>query len=297
MDNGLQIAAKHWSAKRASDGSRWWMHPAIHRHINRIVCGKAIDGAHQGFTQQIRNRMPKGGFVRGLSVGCGSGGKEMKLILQGIVETFDLFEIGEGRRAQIEAKAEEFGVRDRVAIHIGDAFETDLAREIDLIYWNNALHHMFNVHQAVAWSHKALRNGGLFAMDDFVGPTRFQWPAADLETAFRVREMLPAHYLRHPKNPSVPLSRTVERPSIDHMMQTDPTEAADSESILGAVQKIFANAEIIPTGGVIYHLALNDVLANFDDEADATLLQSLLLLDESLAQSGRTQYAVALAIK
>ncbi|WP_340318188.1 SAM-dependent methyltransferase [Rhizorhabdus argentea] len=241
--------------------------------------------------------MPEGGFGRGLSVGCGSGGKEMKLIVQGIVETFDLFEIGEGRRAQIEAKAEEFGVGDRVTIHIGNAFEADPTGAVDLVYWNNALHHMFDARQAVAWSHKALRTGGLFAMDDFVGPTRFQWPAADLETAFRVRAILPEHYLRHPKSPSVSLSRTVDRPSIDHMMQADPTEAADSDSILTAVERIFPNAEIIPTGGVIYHLALSDVLANFDDEADATLLQSLLLLDESLAQSGRTQYAVALATK
>lgn len=48
---------------------------------------------------------------------------------------------------------------------------------------------------------------------------------------------------------------------------------------------------------MVYHLALNDVLANFDDERDAALLQSLLLLDATLASAGHSQYAVALAMK
>lgn len=48
-------------------------------------------------------------------------------------------------------------------------------------------------------------------------------------------------------------------------------------------------------GGVIYHLALNDVLANLDPERDAPLLESLLLLDLALAELGENQYAACLA--
>lgn len=81
------------------------------------------------------------------------------------------------------------------------------------------------------------------------------------------------------------------------MMETDPTEAADSARILGAVRTMFPDAEVIPTGWIIYHMALDDILSSFDEHLDAPLLQSLLLLNEILAVNGQTHYAVALAVK
>ena len=42
--------------------------------------------------------------------------------------------------------------------------------------------------------------------------------------------------------------------------------------------KWFPNAEISPTGGTIYHLALNDVLHNVDEVADRDTLEKLLRL-------------------
>lgn len=297
MNEQLERAAQHWSLKRSADGSRWWMHSPIVRHVNALVCGEAIDGVHQGFTRRLERLAPAGGYARAISVGCGSGGKEVSLLRARLVQRFDLFEIAEFRRAQIQAKADEHGVGDRVTIHIGDAFAQPLSPDYDLVYWNNSLHHMFDARQAVSWSHRALRTGGIFAMDDFVGPTRFQWTDSDLEVACRVRGLLPDRLLVHPRNPAVRIARTVERPSIAQMMASDPTEAADSESILPALEEIFSGCEVIATGGVIYHLALNDVLANFAGDDDAPLLQSLLLLDEALSRHGHTHYAVALARK
>jgi hypothetical protein len=81
------------------------------------------------------------------------------------------------------------------------------------------------------------------------------------------------------------------------MMAADPTEAADSGRIMEAVTAAFPQVRVIATGGIIYHLALNDVLANFDEDQDRPMLDSLLLLDEVLARGGHTQYAVAIARK
>ncbi|MDE2562526.1 MAG: hypothetical protein KGL48_09810 [Sphingomonadales bacterium] len=77
----------------------------------------------------------------------------------------------------------------------------------------------------------------------------------------------------------------------------DPSEAADSGRILAGIAVHFPHAEVVPTGGVVYQLALNDVLANFHDDADYALLDSLLFLDEQVAKSGLTQYAAAWARK
>ena len=297
MDTRLKRAAEHWSAQRSSDGTRWWMHAVIIRHINQLVCGEAIDGPFFGFNRLIRAKAPPGGFDRAVSVGCGSGGKEIRLLREGIVKTFDLFEISEAKLAQAKAKAIEHGVAERVNLHGGNAFDLRFNEEFDLVYWNNALHHMFDVKEALGWSHAALKPNGYFAMDDFVGPTRFQWTELELDLAYRVRALLPSRLLAHPRDPAAELDRRVGRPDLEKMIKDDPTEAADSGNILKELAAIFPAADVIFTGGIIYHLALNDVLANFRDEQDYVLLDSLLLLDEMLARNGHTQYAVALARK
>lgn len=128
-------------------------------------------------------------------------------------------------------------------------------------------------------------------------PLALEWSDFELEMASRVRALLPDDFLRDPNNPGGLLERRLARPDLEAFIAVDPSEAADSANILGGVRSFFPDAEVILTGGLVYHLALSDVLANFDDEVDATLLQSLLLLDENLAEQGHTHYAVAIATK
>jgi hypothetical protein len=90
------------------------------------------------------------------------------------------------------------------------------------------------------------------------------------------------------------LARTLVRPDVERLMHEDPTESAQSGEILGAIRRHFPSPLIKLTGGVVYHLALNDVLANLTEE-DTPLLDQLLLLDEVCAEAGHTHYAVALA--
>jgi hypothetical protein len=150
---------------------------------------------------------------------------------------------------------------------------------------------------AIAWSKERLIDGGAFIMDDFVGPNRFQWSELNLEFASKVRELLPDSLLCHPTDPSRQLTRKMAPPNIDQLIARDPTEAADSESILPSLMKHFPNADVVLTGGCIFDLALHDAIGNFDDMEDSPLLKSLLLLDEALCHLGETHYAVAIALK
>ena len=161
-------------------------------------------------------------------------------------------------------------------------------------------------------------------MDDFVGPSRFQWSDQMLQVASRVRAVLPEKYLSQPVPTSYigevkravkwalklalknsrfssqgrPLYSTViSRPTVEAMIADDPSEAADSARILAAVKKYFPNAEVTLTGGAMYGLALNDILQNFDEHKDRHLLDLILIIDDLCAALGETQYATALAIK
>ncbi len=300
------VIGRHWSQRRAQTDAagrvlklRWWQHAPILRHINQLVCGEAVDGFSAGLTLGARRllagRLP---LEKGISVGCGNGSKEMTLIKENFVSSFDLFELAETRIADGRELARKRGLAEMAHFFQGDAFIlADRPEQYDLVHWNNSLHHMLNVETAIEWSWKVLKPGGLFYMDDFVGPDRFQWSQQMVLVATAVRQALPDRFLANPHKPGSLLSRIMAKPNFDKMLQTDPSEAADSSRILNCVRKRFPRAEITLTGGTIYHLALSDVLVNFSYPEDSELLNRLLNLDDMCIAGGETHYATALAFK
>ncbi len=234
------------------------------------------------------------GWGRGISVGCGEGAKEISLARIGLVDHFDLYEISEVRAEKGRALAEAQGVSDKVAFHTRDAFQEDLG-QYDLVYWNNALHHMLDTNDAVRWSRDRLKKGGSFVMDDYVGRNRLQWSSAEMDVAEKVRRLLPERFLRDPLNLDRELPLRPLPLSVEEWIRRDPTECADSENIIPAITSYFPEAEITYTGGVIYHLALNDVIAHFDEDEDRHLLSALLMADLAYARAGLTHYAVVIA--
>ena len=133
-------------------------------------------------------------------------------------------------------------------------------------------------------------------MDDFVGPDYFQWSPSMLLVATAVRQSLADRFLVNPQNRSAMLPRIVEKIDPERLRRTDPSEAAESSRILDLVRQRFPGCEISLTGGVVYHLALSNLLANFREEDDS-LLERLLTLDDLCTAMGETHYAVALALK
>ncbi|MBU1627553.1 hypothetical protein KKB18_09315 [bacterium] len=134
-------------------------------------------------------------------------------------------------------------------------------------------------------------------MDDFVGPNRFQWSERMLKVASSVRGALSKQYLRNLRDHATYLSAQLYRPDPKEVEAGDPSEAVDSERILDSINEYFPNAEVVKTGGTIYHLALADILHNFNEEKDRTLLEFLMIIDDLCAELGEDHYATALAIK
>lgn len=159
--------------------------------------------------------------------------KEMKLVTQRTVQSFDLYELADARIAAGQELAKKHQLENAVRFVNADAFQlADQPEQCDLVHWNNSLHHMLNVESAIEWSWKVLKPGGLFYMDDFVGPNRFQWGAAMLVIATAVRQSLPDRFLINPRKPTTMLARVVKTPELDKLCQSDPSEAADSSRIL-----------------------------------------------------------------
>jgi SAM-dependent methyltransferase len=296
----LGKAGKYWEQQlnlKMPERTRWWQDKTTLRHINKIVDGGAADGMHAGFHNRILQFFISKPAENAISVGCGAGTKEWELLRIGAVQHFDLYDISEGNIVHGMKHAAINGFADRVTYHCADVFKAGIMDNYDLVYWNNSLHHMPDVYEALRFSRDRLRHGGLLAIDDYVGPTRFQWTEENLRWASRVRENLPDRLLQNPWAPGRLVSRELFRETPETIIAIDPSEAMDSGRAIAALREVFPSVEIMPTGGALYHLALNDILCNFVTEEDNVLLKHILMMDQLLAETGTMQYAVAFARK
>ena len=287
VDDTRARAAAHWNrvTETGPVKKNWWQHPSIWKHINSLVGAEEQSSQpHASFHARIRSQGP---FDNAVSVGCGTGAKEMNLVLAGVVRHFDLFEIADARVALGQEFAERQGISECITWRRGDAFQA--VDNYDLVYWNNSLHHMTDVDEAVRWSRDRIaRRQGVFAMDDYVGASRFQWSDDELRIANRFRRSLPARLTQ-----GLPIE--LQRPSIQSMINLDPSEAADSSNVLPTLRRHMPQAEIIATGGCLYHLGLNGIVGAFtDSEEDEALLNLTLQYDQALVASGFFHYAVAI---
>lgn len=296
----------YWSQRSLNKQPRWnwWSSRQVIRHINRRICSIELKGVSQGVCYRAKEMLLNQQLEVGISVGCGNGFKEMNLIQWGLVKKMICFELSEQRISQGQEEAKRRSLSEFIEFRREDAFLGSDLKEVDLVHWNNSLHHMPDTFKAVEWSRKMLKTGGLFMMDDYVGPNYTQFSDKSLEFASELRMKFPTKYLIHPSSSAdniIMVDTKCKRPDLSKVIAKDPSEAADSESILPAVNKIFPNAEITLTGGVVYFIALPPLYANFDptDDVDTGFLASLLTIDELYTQlyPEDTLYATALAIK
>ncbi len=296
---------EYWSQRSSNKKPRWnwWSSRQVLRHINRRVCGLELRGVSQGLCHRAKEMLLNQQLDTGISVGCGNGFKEMSLIQWGLVKKMICFELSEQRIVQGKEEAKKRSLSGNIEFRREDAFRVSDREKADLVHWNNSLHHMPDTFKAVEWSRKILKTGGLFMMDDYVGPNYTQFSDKSLEFASQLRTKLPKKYLIHPSSSpdNIKIVDTkCNRPDLSKVIAKDPSEAADSENILPAVKNTFPNAEITLTGGVVYFIALPPLYANFDptDELDVGFLDSLLTIDDlyTTLHPEETLYATALAI-
>ncbi|MFK5600343.1 class I SAM-dependent methyltransferase [Methylobacterium sp. HMF5984] len=297
-DNRVKVAEGHWDALPAwrsqmPPRARWNESFQIVRDQNFRICGKYLDGENTGlvdlFKQVAGAHLP---LAKAISVGCGTGAKEMRLIQAGVVSHFHLCDLSSVSLEQGKQIAQEWGLSDKVSFAHGNAFDNIKNQEYDLVYWDNALHHMPSADDAVRWSLEILRPGAWFLMTEFVGANRFQWTEEAVELINAVRNSLNDECFHNPRDPEHPWPRHFRRPTLEEM-EYDPSESVDAEAIIPALNNYFPNALIKHVGGTVYHVGLGDILTNIPEGSD--ILKLCLLLDRATASI--PHYAVGIAQK
>jgi SAM-dependent methyltransferase len=277
------LASRAWEREENSHRVNWWSSAMCRAYYNAAVCGELVSGTSEGCRVVLRRALNGRELDRAISVGCGTGIKELAILEDGLVRSFDLWEISntvadEGRR-----NAAASGLENRVAYHVGDAFAETQAGGYDLVTWDHSLHHMSDVDAAVAWSVKALRPGGFVMINDYIGPNRLQFlrTETDRANAFLAR---------------AGVARRIPRSTVVSKLRQwwrDPSEAPQSESIAEAVARHMPGADLASIGGAMLNM-LGPVIVPFAKDEDDPVLRAFLDEDAKFKAEGYSHFAFAL---
>jgi SAM-dependent methyltransferase len=269
-------AARKWDrlGRACPQYFNWWNVPEIVQTYNEKVCGKRLNRDNAaGCRERLRQRWPGRKFERAVSIGCGNARKEMALVEEQLVEHFDLFDVSQQSIVEAQMDIEQRGLADHLSFQKEDPVENWGSR-YDLVYWDHALHHMFDVERYVAWSKSVLKPGGVFLMNDYVGPNRNQWTKFNVMVCRKVIADLGCDTSVEKIRKSNFVSRLRE-------YVRDPSEAAQSERILPSCKAQLSNLEFKPLGGFIY-LVLGNRLEDFIENESA--IRAIIDADNSLCQ-------------
>ncbi len=213
--------------------------------------------------------------------------------------SLDAIDLSPVRIADAQRRACEDGVSDRLHFSVADVRSYDaVSGSYDIVLIEDALHHFSPTEKILGMVRRWLRGGGILVLNEYVGPSRFQWTRAQLTIVNGLLNEFPEYLRIRDDGTRKP---DVHRPGTLTMRLYDPSEAIQSARILPAIRSLFNVQEERPYGGTILHLLLKDLAHHFvtlDDERRALLVHCCEEEDRSMANGTlRSDFAAVIARK
>ncbi|HEX7708099.1 MAG TPA: class I SAM-dependent methyltransferase [Thermoanaerobaculia bacterium] len=212
----MRAAFDFWDRESGDPTHISWLASAeVRRYINRSISGDEERGALDWFQRQFPRR-----FGRGLSIGCGAGALERDLIRRGICERIDAFDGSLASLSIARREAVDAGLAKQVHYFVADFNDPSLPEQTyDIVFVHQAVHHVTELERLYAAIVSTLRDGGLLYIDEYVGPSRFDWDEALIRPHRAVYDGLP--------------ERTrAEQKLLLPIQPDDPSEAVRSSEII-----------------------------------------------------------------
>lgn len=289
-----------WSVNPEAVAGWYWMaHPMVRARVNALASGgdPAMD-SYGRLRLLLRERGVKLPLGRAVSLGCGFGALERGLAAQGIITEIDAYDIAPAAIAEAKRLAAAAGLSG-LRYHVADLDnEMDrLPRGADVVFAHSSVHHVTKLEALFAAVAAMLKPGGIFHLNEFVGPTRFQWTDAQIAAVNDFLESLPPQLRRLPSGQPRPLQT---RPSVADMIAADPSEAVRSAEIVPLLSQYFDILEVRELGGALLHLGLADIAQNFNPESseDRAVLETFFAAEDRAMSAGTvdSDFAVITAV-
>jgi SAM-dependent methyltransferase len=235
---------------------------------------------------------------RALTLGSGLGELERGLCQYGFAQSHEGVDLSDEAVRIATEKAHTAGF-NHLTYRTADLNTIKLLpNAYDVIFGISSVHHIENLEHLFREVQKALKPGGYFFLDEFVGPTRFQWTDFQLQTMNEQLGGLPKE-LRRRISDRKKFKESVVRETINEIIASDPSEAVRSSDIVPLMYRYFQVVEIKGYGGAILHQMLYDIAGNFCEHNPGSLdhLRRLFALEDELTRSGviSNDFAVIIA--
>ncbi|MDX9755444.1 MAG: class I SAM-dependent methyltransferase [bacterium] len=286
-----------WGRSKSAERTCWFDSPTVCRYINQSISGRPdVD-----WLEYVKQRYLSRPAARGLNLGCGHGELERMIVRRNLVQHMDGVDISAGAVAQATTLAAQEGLADRVLYRVGDANDLDRSlpqAQYDVVFVSMALHHFAHLEKSLYSVQSMLKPKGLFIVNEFIGPDRFQWTEAQLDAANRILACFPSEIKANLREPGKKITR-VTRPSLKYMKENFAFEAICSERIVPALYDKFHIIEQKNYGGTILHLLFEAIMGNFKEETNrehAILVRMACVMEKLLLDQGVLQHDHALLI-
>lgn len=255
----------------------WMHHPLVHEYVNESIGEREAQWPIDWFQQWLQGRR----FGRVLSIGCGAGALERDLLQHDLCERIDAFDGSVVSLIVAKKAAREAGFGDRIRYFAADFNIPALPRrKYDAVFFHQSAHHVSHLEKLFSAVLGALKPGGVVYLDEYVGPSRFQWTDALIEPQQAVYRSLP------------PEVRTLERMPLP-IQADDHSEAVRSNEIEPQLAVGFRTVARRPYGGNL--LSVLFPYLHLDRLSDALAMELIERERTSLRAGDPAFYSVIVA--
>ena len=279
----IEKVAKRWGdPKSEPPGTQWVGLPGVAENINRRATGDPnIDWINHSGSLLARFKKP----IKALSLGCGFGAIERVLRRRNYCQFIHGVDVAEGaiESARRQAAAEGLsGLTYEVADLNKATFPEDT---YDVVYAHACLHHVFHLEHLFDQIKRTLRRGGLFVVQEYIGPSQMQFPQKHLHLADMFLKAIPERYRRLRTRAGT--KQQAPRLPLDTMNESDPSEAIRATEIVPLIASRFEVKHFCYLAGSLLLLIFNEIAGNFDayDGAIMPLVTALIALDNFLVDN------------
>jgi len=182
------------------------------------------------------------------------------------------------RYARVELKAD-------ADFRVGDVNRIKLPRnKYDLILSVHSFHHFVELEHIMEEVSRALTQNGMFVLEEYVGPTQFQWTEEQMAFAKLLLGLLPERYRKLPWGA---IKMVEGRPAVAEVVAASPFESIRSAEIVPLFKQCFKSVKERKLGGTIQHLLYNGIICNFsvkDREAER-YIRGIFQIEDALIDS------------
>ena len=272
--------AKEISQKDITAKKYWQAHPIITKCINKAITGdKEIN-----IFKFIKNKFKKS-FDNALFLGSGSGSLERTMIQDNIVKHCVAYDISQEAVNISIQKAKELGIDHLIDYKVEDINTIKLPpNAYDIIFGWHSLHHLEKLEEVLEEISNALKDDGVFIVNEYVGPSRYQFSDKQIKLMNWLLDCLPDNYKTSFSDGKIRGHTYRENPEV--IIKSDPTESIRSDEILEVLGQNFEKIFQRDYGGTLLQFALDDIVGNFDPNnlKDAVFLEFIYSVEKLLIE-------------